>query len=224
MKTIAFVTQKGGSGKSTLCIGLAVAAAQTGASVCILDMDRQASIADWATLRTSPAPNVARADSTELGVLLTRLAGGGCHYTFIDTPGAIGPETLAAIRVADLCLVPSRPTSTDLRAMRPTLAAIYRQEKPFAFVLNQTPPQLHRVHDAADRLVGLGVLPEVNIGLRNDHQDALGRGQGVSEFAPAGKAAEEINALWRWTARRLDLCRPRQSQIAEPEETHVRAA
>ena len=83
-------------------------------------------------------------------------------------------------------MIPCRPTPADLRAFKPTLAAIYRLEKRFAFVLNQTPPRSYRNRDAADGLAVLGVLPDVNIVMRNDHQDAIGMGQGVTEFNPAG--------------------------------------
>lgn len=224
MKTIAFVTQKGGSGKSTLCIGLAVAARQTGASVCILEMDRQATISDWAELRQSEPPDVAHIDSTELAAVLTRLAACDFDYAFIDTPGAIGTETLAAIRAADICLVPSRPTPADLRAIRPTLAAIYRMEKRFAFVLNQTPPRSYRVREAEDGLVALGVLPDVNIVQRTDHQDAIGTGQGVTELNPAGKAADEIRQLWRWVAAQMGEIGYPESHRPALEPAHVRAA
>jgi chromosome partitioning protein len=224
MKTIAFVTQKGGSGKSTLCIGLAVAAQQTGASVCILETFRQATISEWAELRESEPPEVAHIDSTELAAVLRRLAVCDFDYAFIDTPGAIGPDMLAAIRAADICIVPSRPTPADLRAIRPTLAAIYRMEKRFAFVLNQTPPRSYRVREAEDGLVALGVLPDVNIVQRTDHQDAIGTGQGVTELNPAGKAAEELRQLWRWiSAQAGEVGYPASYHAAFAHE-HVRAA
>lgn len=203
MRTIAFVTQKGGSGKSTLCINLAVAAREAGRSVCILEMDRQATISDWAELRQSETPEVAQIDATQIEAVLARLAECDYDYVFIDTPGVDSPGAFAAIRAADLCIVPSRPTPADLRAVRPTLAAIYRLEKQFAFVLNQTPARSYRVRDAAEGLIALGVLPEVNIVLRNDHQDAVGIGQGVTEFNPKGQAADEIRRLWSWVAQRV---------------------
>lgn len=224
MKTIAFVTQKGGSGKSTLCIDLAVAAQQAGFAVCILEMDRQATIGDWAEARKSELPEVALIDATQISAVLARLAEHRYDYAFIDTPGAIGSETLAAIRAADICIVPARPTPTDFRAIRPTLAAIYRLEKQFAFVLNQTPPTSCRVREAADSLVALGVLPDVTIGLRNDHQDAIGAGQGVTEFNPSGKAADEISQLWRWIAGRLEKAARPERAPEERAEPHVRAA
>lgn len=202
MKAITFVTQKGGSGKSTLCISLAVAAQEAGQSVCILEMDRQATVTDWAEHRRADTPEVAQIDATQLDDIMLRLRASDFDYVFIDTPGVDSPGSLAAIRAADLCVVPCRPTPADLRAFKPTLAAIYRLEKKFAFVLNQTPPRSYRVRDAADGLAVLGVLPDVNVVMRNDHQDALGMGQGVTEFNPTGMAANEIRTLWTWIAKR----------------------
>lgn len=202
MKAITFVTQKGGSGKSTLCISLAVAAQETGRSVCILEMDRQATVSDWAEHRRQDTPEVAQIDATQLDDIMTRLRDSDFDYVFIDTPGVDSPGSLAAIRAADLCVIPCRPTPADLRAFKPTLAAIYRLEKKFAFVLNQTPPRSYRVRDASDGLAVLGVLPDVNIVMRNDHQDALGMGQGVTEFNPGGQAAGEVRRLWTWIEKR----------------------
>ena len=202
MKAITFVTQKGGSGKSTLCINLAVAAQEAGRSVCILEMDRQATVSDWAEHRTSETPEVAQIDAPQLDDVMKNLRGSSYDYVLIDTPGVDSPGTLSAIRAADLCIIPCRPTPADLRAFKPTLAAIYRLEKRFAFVLNQTPPRSYRIRDAADGLTVLGVLPDVNIVARNDHQDAIGLGQGVTEFNPTGQAAGEIRRLWTWVEKR----------------------
>ena len=202
MKAITFVTQKGGSGKSTLCISLAVAAQEAGQSVCILEMDRQATVTDWAEHRKADTPEVAQIDATQLDDIMNRLRDSDFDYVFIDTPGVDSPGSLAAIRAADLCVIPCRPTPADLRAFKPTLAAIYRLEKKFAFVLNQTPPRSYRVRDASDGLAVLGVLPDVNIVTRNDHQDALGMGQGVTEFNPTGQAASEVRRLWAWIEKR----------------------
>ncbi len=213
MKAIAFVTQKGGSGKSTMCINLAIAAQQAGHSVCILEMDRQATISDWAEHRDSEGPEVAQIDATQLDDVVARLRNFDYDYVFIDTPGVDSPGTLSAIRAADLCIIPCRPTPADLRAFKPTLAAIYRLEKRFAFVLNQTPPRSYRVRDAADGLAVLGVLPDVNVVMRNDHQDAIGMGQGVTEFNPGGLAAKEIRQLWSWIEKRTNFNKDKQGQV-----------
>ena len=213
MKAITFVTQKGGSGKSTLCINLAVAAQEAGRSVCILEMDRQATVSDWAEHRTSESPEVAQVDATQLDEVMRNLRGSAYDYVFIDTPGVDSPGTLSAIRAADLCIIPCCPTPADLRAFKPTLAAVYRLEKRFAFVLNQTPPRSYRIRDAADGLAVLGILPDVNIVARNDHQDAIGMGQGVTEFNPTGQAAGEIRRLWAWVERRAQADADKRSTL-----------
>jgi chromosome partitioning protein len=220
MKAITFVTQKGGSGKSTLCINLAIAAEEAGRSVCILEMDRQATISDWAENRAVETPEVAQVDATQLEQVMASLKGSAYDYAFIDTPGVDSPGTLAAIRVADLCLIPCRPTPADLRAFKPTLAAIYRLEKRFAFILNQTPPRSYRIRDAAEGLAVLGVLPDVNIVMRNDHQDAIGLGKGVTEYNPKGAAAGEIRQLWQWMEKRTHVTAEKRKQGLK----HVQAA
>jgi chromosome partitioning protein len=203
MRTIAFVTQKGGSGKSTLCINLSIAAQEAGRSVCILEMDRQATVSEWAENREAEGPEVAQVEASQLDAVIERLKGSGYDYVFIDTPGVDNPGTLSAIRAANLCIIPCRPTPADLRAFKPTLAAICRLEKRFAFVLNQTPPRSYRVRDAAEGLAVLGVLPDVHLVLRNDYQDAIGAGKGVTEFNPQGQAADEIRRLWTWVEKRI---------------------
>src|SRR5215217_851411 len=222
MKAITFVTQKGGSGKSTLCINLAVAAQEAGRSVCILEMDRQATVSDWAEHRTSESPEVAQIDATQLDEVMRNLRGSAYDFVFIDTPGVDSPGTLSAIRAADLCIIPCRPTPADLRAFKPTLAAIYRLEKRFAFVLNQTPPRSYRVRDAAEGLAVLGVLPDVNIVLRNDYQDALGLGQGVTEFNPEGQAADEIRRLWAWMDKRVKAITTAEKRSPAPTAAQKR--
>lgn len=205
MRVIAFVTQKGGAGKSTLCASVAVAAVEAGKSVCILEIDRQATITDWAKNREAEAPEVAQVAADRLPETLEKIQRGSYDYVFIDTPGVDNPGTTTAIRVADMCIVPCRPTPADLRAFGPTLGAIHRLEKDFAFVLNQTPPRSYRVRETIEGLKALGAVADVAVVMRNDHQDAIGFGQGVTEFNPTGPAADEIRKLWAWIANRMKV-------------------
>jgi chromosome partitioning protein len=202
MKVISLVTQKGGSGKSTLCVSLAVAAQQADRSVCILEMDKQATVTQWAQAREGRAPEVAQVTADKLGTVVDRLRGADFDFIFIDTPGIDSPGTNAVIRLSDLCLIPCRPSPADLRGVSPTLAAIHRLEKDFAFVLNQTPPKSYRVRDTSQGLKVLGMLADVVVVMRNDHQDAIGSGQGVTEFNPEGAAADEMRRLWAWIDNR----------------------
>jgi chromosome partitioning protein len=202
MKVISLVTQKGGSGKSTLCVSLAVAALEAGRTVCILEMDKQATATQWSQIRKGEPPEVSPITVDRLEFAISTLRTAVCDFVFIDTPGIDSPGTNAAIRVSDLCLIPCRPTPADLRAMQPTLAAIQRLEREFAFVLNQTPPKSYRVRETTEGLKILGLMAEVNIVMRNDHQDAIGSGQGVTEYNPEGAAADEVRRLWAWIENR----------------------
>jgi chromosome partitioning protein len=136
-----------------------------------------------------------------------------------DSPaGADGVLSTNIIGAADLCLIPARPSPADIEAAAPTIRAIRKLEKPFALVLNQTPARSYRVSEAASALNAIGVLALPYIVQRNDHQDALGAGLAVSEFAPEGKAAEEIRGLWQWVLKRLNL------GSFDHETTQIRAA
>lgn len=204
MKTIALVTQKGGSGKSTLAIGLAVAALQDGERVYLLETDKQGTISNWAMRRTNPEPGIDRVTGGgALDSALKLLAGQGYTLTIIDTPGTDSVTVTAAIRAADLCLIPTRPSPADIEAANPTLDAIRKLGRPFAFVLNQAPTRSYRLTEASTALNLWGVLALPYVVQRNDHQDALGVGLGVTEFAPSGKAAEEVQCLWAWVKKRM---------------------
>lgn len=205
MKVLTLVTQKGGSGKSTLAANLAVAAGEAGEKVFVLEVDRQGTLARWADRRTAETPGFDRVTSEgQLDAALATLAQNKFSLTIIDTPGADTPLVTAAIRAADLCLVPTRPTAADLEATQPTLEAVTATRRKYAFVLSQTAPtRSARLTEAAAGLRVLGVLAEPPVTQRNDHQDAIGAGQGVTEFNPHGKAAEEIRALWAWVKHKM---------------------
>jgi chromosome partitioning protein len=205
MRTIALATQKGGTGKSTLAIGIAVTAMEAGESVFMLEADRQGTVSNWGARRLNPEPGIDRiAGGIALERALKLLAAERYTLAIIDTPGTDNVSATAAIGVADLCLIPARPSPADIEAAHPTLHAACRLGKSLAFVLNQTPARSFRLSEAAQALNRMGVLALPYIVQRMDHQDALGAGLGVSEFNPEGKAAEEIRALWTWIKAKLD--------------------
>lgn len=204
MHVLAVVTQKGGSGKSTLSVGLAVAAMQRSERVALIEADAQGTISKWSERRENPYPRVERvADPGGIEPAISRLRAEGVWLAIIDTAATNNALATRAIACADLCLIPARPSPADIEAAIPTLIAIRRLDRRFAFVLNQTPTRGSRLSEAATSLNSVGVLALPFIGQRNDHQDALGVGLGVTEFAPGGKASEEIVALWGWISERL---------------------
>jgi chromosome partitioning protein len=204
MHTVAVGTQKGGSGKSTLATGLAVAAMEAGQRVGIIETDPQGTITKWGRRRTNPEPRFARVSTPiEIERALLFLRRDGYTLAMIDTAPTDNALSVSAYNAADLCLIPARPSTADIEAALPTLDAIRKLNKPFAFVLNQTPARSFRLSEAAMALNAVGVLALPYIIQRNDHQDALGAGLAVTEFAPEGKAAEEIRGLWTWVLETL---------------------
>jgi chromosome partitioning protein len=211
MHTIVLATQKGGSGKSTLAIGLALAAKQAGHNVRLLDIDPQGTLSNWQSRRGLAEPIVEVVQkANDIEHRLESLARGGVTLTIIDTAAGVGGATTAAIRQADLCLIPARPSVADIEAASATLSIARAWKRPFAFVLNQTPIRGRRVESAATALgdeVALDladVLAQPFIVMRNDHQDALAAGVAVSEYAPSGKSADEISKLWQWAEAKLN--------------------
>lgn len=212
MHTIVLATQKGGSGKSTLAIGLALAARQAGYSVRLIETDPQGTLSNWQRRRTVAEPVVEpiyRAPDIE--PRLNMLAESGLQLAIVDTAAGLSAATTAAIRHADLCLIPARPSVADIEATASTLSVARAWKRPFTFVLNQTPIRGHRIDTAADTLAEeaaldlADVLARPLIAMRNDHQDSLASGLAVNEFAPGSKSADEIRRLWRWIETRLNL-------------------
>jgi len=230
MHTIALVSRKGGTGKSTLAIGLAIAAMEAGHKVRLVEADPLGTLSHWRARRGQPEPAVETVrDGYELVQLVRCLADCGTTLTIIDTAGGWSDAFAAAVGVADLCLLPARPSPPDIEAAAPALAAIRASGKPFAFVLNQTPVRSYRVANAAGSLGDtasalnmMGVLALPYIVHRNDQQDAVGLGLAVTEYAGDGKSADEIRALWQWIWSRLVAVAP--TDFASPTAADLATA
>jgi chromosome partitioning protein len=213
MRTVALLTQKGGAGKTTLAASLAVAAAAAGERVIALDLDPQASLARWAARRKpGNAAHVLLVEPFEserlprLGAILEGLAGAGFTLAIFDTAGADGAAVRLVAQGADLCLLPARPTLLDVDATTATFRSVFLAKRKVAFVLNQCLPtsSRSRTTEAAKGLTHLGLLAPM-ISARIDFQDAIATGLGVTEYAPASRAAEEIETLWKWIRGQLQL-------------------
>ena len=212
MRTIALLTQKGGTGKTTLAASLAVAAAIAGERVIALDLDPQGSLTRWGERRAAAkAPNKIMVEPLErdrlprLGAVLEGLADVGFTLAVFDTAGSDGAAARLVTEAADLCLLPVRPTRMDVEATAATFRAAYLAKRQAAFVLNQCPPTYHssRASEAAKGLTGLGVLAEPMLSARVDFQDAMAAGLGVTEYARDCRAAREVEALWSWIRAQL---------------------
>ncbi|HEX2556141.1 MAG TPA: ParA family protein [Microvirga sp.] len=205
MDVLALVTQKGGTGKSSLAVSLAVAAVERGLKVALLDTDPQGTTASWHQRRQAEAPAVTALSWSYLSSHLHALDRAGTDLAIVDTPGSDSHATTAAIREAHLCLLPVRPSVADIEAARPTIRELGDRAKSFAFVLNQCPVggRTARTANAVRALQLISPVADTALALRADHMDALACGLGVTEHDPRGKAAAEIRSLLEWVLTRL---------------------
>ncbi|HUZ66257.1 MAG TPA: ParA family protein [Beijerinckiaceae bacterium] len=219
MRTIAFVTQKGGSGKSTLAACLAVAAQEAGERVFVVDMDPQRSLKQWGDTRNDENLPVEAISPGKLPRALMELANSQITLVIIDTPATDSAASEAAMKAADLCVIPARPTVFDIWSSELTRSKLKALGKDFVFLLNQCTPnqESQRVLDGATALEAMGALVTPLIASRVDYQEAAREGMGVTEIAPSGKAAEEIKMLWSSLRKRLS----RIKQQAKPQMRKV---
>jgi len=201
MPVIAVVSRKGGSGKTTVAVHLAVAALGEGLATAVIDTDPQASAASWGDWRGSDAPpEVVTCPPLRLRMTIDKLRRGGTEIVVIDTPPHGDDAAREAIRAADLVIIPTRPRSFDLQALDGVTDFVAASGKPGFVLLNSVPARGPQVlAHAADyaRALGLEVCP-VHFGERGSFHHYTAAGAVAGEMDPDGKAAAEADALWQW--------------------------
>lgn len=202
MLTIAVVSQKGGAGKTTLALNLAVASERAGYAALVVDLDPQASAAAWSDSREAETPVVVSAQAARLTEVLATAREHDAQLCIVDTAPHAESAALAAARVADLVLVPCRPSILDLRAVTASRDVAALAGTAAVAVLSAVPPRGSLSSEAQDALRAHNfVVAPIRIGHRAAFVHAATAGQGVQEYEPQGKAAREIARLYEWTYR-----------------------
>ena len=195
-KTIAVVSQKGGAGKTTLALNLAVAAERQRVRSIVLDIDPQGSAGAWADNRDEPGARVEACSGRGLARALSRATGEGVGLALIDTVPHVDPAVLSAARAAALVVIPCRPALLDLHALAGALEIARLAATPAVVVLNAAPARGRLEHEARAVLASAGLeVMGPALGQRAAFVHALTTGQGVMEYEPGGKAAVEVRAL-----------------------------
>lgn len=195
MKTIALFSQKGGSGKTTLTVHLAVAAEQAGHRVAILDLDPQGSAVAWHRTRGAGAtPVTVAVPDAEIARAIEGAKADGFDLVFIDSPPHVAPIAARIVAAADLVLVPVRPSPMDISALPGTIRMIERAKA--AFVLSACPIRAPEIEETKTLLKQYGRQIFGPITERRPFFRAVTAGQSVSEFEPDGPAAIEIQDLF----------------------------
>ena len=209
MKTLAIVSQKGGVGKTTIAVHIAVAAAKSGYSVAIVDLDPQATAAQWSDWRaeTDPNPVVVAAPHARLGPTLKEAEKGGVDLVIIDSPPAADSAAVAAAKAADLVLIPTRASAFDLHAIKTTAELVRVASKPAAVLLNAVPARANALVEEVATVIhslNLAIAPVCLVD-RAALRHAVINGQTAGEYEPLGKAADEVRALYTWVCGRIDM-------------------
>ncbi len=226
MKTIALIAQKGGVGKTTLAVNLAVAA---GIPTVLFDLDPQESAVMWADRRQSDSPHVEFLTERRLPDGLKAAEQGKYDLAIIDTPPAAGPQALTAAQSANLVLIPCRPSLVDLDAIRRTATLIKSAGVPAFVVFNAAPHSATTLLEDARAIAegaGLAACPII-LRERSAYRASWPIGRTVIEAEPDSKAAQEMIELKDWILAQLQGCSPevvqqqtdetqRQQEVAVP--------
>lgn len=201
MRTIAILGQKGGSGKTTCAVHLAVAAARCKRKVLLVDLDPQQSAASWGRRRAADALSVTvrTARLAEVPGIFADAKAGAFDLLLADCPGRADAVAMALLERVDLALVPCRPSILDVEAsVRTADQAKTVRARHVWIVLNAIPPRGTRHAEAQSALEGVLPVAPASLGSRVAYSDALVAGASVEELDPRGEAAREIRRLWRW--------------------------
>jgi len=195
-KIIALASQKGGTGKTTLTAALGAYASKQGRRVMLIDLDPQRSLTDWWSDR-EPDP-LGICEATVEDIQRGKLRALDVDYVLIDTPPAHDSEARvdAALRAADLALIPVRPSRLDLVAVARTAGLAKRAGVPARYVISQAVARSSLASEAVTTLSSYGPIAGVVHG-RTLFASAMTGGRTAPEVEPRGKAATEISALWR---------------------------
>ena len=196
MRTVSVISQKGGAGKTTIALHLAVASAAAGRNTAVIDLDPQASAAKWADRRSAEVPVVLSAHASRLPHEMNRVRASGGELVILDTAPHSDSAALEAARMSELVIIPCRPAILDMEAITNTLQLVKTTGKPIFVVMNAVGAMGRDTQEAADAVADLDVaVCPVRLVNRIAFSRSLLAGQTAPEFEPSGKAAAECAKL-----------------------------
>lgn len=206
LSIITIISQKGGSGKTTTALNLAVAARQAQKRVLLLDIDPQASATAWYRQRVDKSLVVQATHPAALAEMRRIAEEQGVNWIIVDTAAQTDSNAAAAVDVADIALITCRPSVMDLRAVPNSIRLCQLRNIAPHVVLTQVEPQGSLAAEARQNLAALGVdvLPG-GIGRRAAFHHSLIDGQGAIEYEPRSKAAAEVIALYAAVCHLADM-------------------
>lgn len=208
-KFIVIANRKGGAGKSTCAAHLSIEAVKSGNSVILIDMDPQKTLEGWWEKRKEENPYLAEASINNLEKKIQTIKDKGFDYCFIDTPGDTSLNTTETIKIADMVVIPCKPTSPDLKAIGRTISMVQEDNKNFLFLLSQTIANSKAATQAAMILSEFGTLITSSVSNRISYVNAMSIGDSATNLDT--KAAEELAIIWKFLETRLNNNKDRKN-------------
>jgi chromosome partitioning protein len=201
---VAVVNGKGGVGKSTVAVSLAVAMSLAGKAVCIIDLDPQVTASKWKDRRKDENPAVVAPSPARLRQTLDAARAANLDFVVIDTAGHFDNRMVESAKIADLVLIPTSTSIVDIEALQGAREMLDMANNPPAFViLNKIHPTATRQADEARetirQLYGLLCAP-VHLCQRAAYSEALTPGLTPQEVDTEGKAADELRRIYEFIA------------------------
>ena len=204
MQVLVVASQKGGVGKTTIAGHLGVMAESLGfGPIALVDTDPQASLAQWWNQRQAETPLFAALDIAQLQSHIKALAQGGIKLAIIDTPPAVTDTIRTVIGVADLVLIPTRPSPHDLRAVGSTIDLVEQAGKRLVFVINGAAQRARITSEVAIALSQHGTVAPVTLYQRIDFATSMIDGRTAQELDPKSRSAGEVEELWKYVNTQL---------------------
>ena len=217
MHVIAIASRKGGAGKTTLASHLSVQAESAGAGpVALIDTDPQGGLAGWWNAREAETPHWID-PALGLPATVTAARDAGYGVLIIDTPPSVAETIAGVIEVADLVVIPVRPSPNDLRAVGGTIEIARRARKRMVFVVSQATQRARITAEAAIALSQHGTVAPVMIHSRVDFASSMTGGATVGELDPDCRSAAEVRDPWTYLRNLLneDADAPTATRAAE---------
>ena len=201
MKVLTIANRKGGVGKSTCAAHLATEAVKHNIKTIIIDLDPQKTLEEWWKRREEEDIPLVEICEVELSHTIEKLQEKGFDLCIIDTPGDASQNARNGIAVADLVLIPSKPTAPDLSAIGRTIGMVEEHEKKFVFVLTQCIVRAKSTFQASSVLSSFGAVAPAAISNRVSYSAAMGAGTSACQSDRV--AEEEISEVWEFISNRL---------------------
>jgi len=216
MKVIGIISQKGGVGKTTIAVNLAIAAEKLGISTVLLDLDPQCSASTYGderlkNLGDEAGPDIASIQAGRLDRVLEAMRKDDAQLCVLDTPPYSGDIALAAVKASDVVVTPCRPSILDISAIKRTvdiLKTAGKHQSAFGLVSCCSPVPNHQAlaNQTQQALESFGLsVPDIRIRQRSTFVHAATVGEGAVEYEPKSSAAKEVAALLQFLLDQMEF-------------------